>query len=58
MRVKAAPSHDDSGKLFKGGILPLTLAPAEVWANLEPAGGGVDFNPRKISIITQRSGKR
>ena len=29
-----------------------------VWANLEPAGGGVDFNPREISRTTQRIEKR
>ena len=39
----------------------LTLAPAGVWANLEPAGGGVDFSPplrsRELRNAS-RSGKR
>ena len=37
-----------------------TLAPAGVWANLEPAGGGgVDFSPPpEISRTTQRIEKR
>ena len=37
----------------------LTLAPAGVWANLEPAGGGGWFQPpREISRTTQRIEKR
>ena len=39
------------------GTLSLTLAPAGVWANLEPAGGLISA-PRKISRTTQRIEKR